>query len=168
MEPVTALAAKLQDEANRSPRSVDGGLGQAEPIVGRCRVRSVTHIRLTGSAKGRALRSVVTNSITIAAASTVAVTFMSLSTEPPSPPTMRSQVQLSAATVGPTNPPPGALIEQFLVNQVENCSLICPFIIQGLVQVPLNFAALPLTLVRLLLSGEPLLQAAALATARGG
>jgi hypothetical protein len=107
----------------------------------------------------------VTNSITIAAASTLAVTFISLSTESPSPPTVRSEVQLSAATVEPTIPPPGALIEQFLVNQVENCSLICPYIIQGLVQVPLNFAALPLTLVRLLASGEPLLQAVALSDA---
>src|SRR5512139_1803063 len=114
---------------------------------------------------GRAVRSVVTTGIAVAAASTLAVAFMSLPTEPHSPPTLRSEVHLSAVAVEPTMPPPGALIEQFLGNQIQNCSLICPFIVQGLVQVPLNFAPLPLTLVRLLLSGEPLLQAAALSDA---
>lgn len=111
------------------------------------------------------VRSVVTTSIAIAAASTLAFTFMSLPTEPHSPPTVRSEINFSAAAVEPTTPPPGVLIEQFLANQIENCSLICPFIVQGLVQVPLNFAALPLTLVRLLLSGQPFLQAAALSGA---
>lgn len=116
---------------------------------------------------GGSVRSVVTTSIAIAAASTLAFTFMSLPTEPHSPPTVRSEINLSAVAVQPPTPPPpsGALIEQFLANQIENCSLICPFIVQGLVQVPLNFAALPVTLVRLLLSGQPFLQAAALSGA---
>ncbi len=105
------------------------------------------------------------NSIAIAAACALALTLGSPPTGFRSPPGF-FDVGLAAATAGaPAAPPPGALIEQFLVNQIENCSLICPFIVQGAVQVPLNFVPLPLTLVRLLQSGEPFLRAAALSDA---
>ena len=113
----------------------------------------------------RAVRSVATHNIAVAAASALAFSSMALPTDMPSPPTVGSGVHFSAATVEATASPPGALIEQFLINQIENCSLICPFVIQGLVQVPLNFAVLPLTLVRLLESGQPFLRAAALSDA---
>jgi hypothetical protein len=110
------------------------------------------------------IRSYVTNSIAIAAASTLALA--SLPADGHSPPTLRSDVSLAAAsTAAPDTPPPGALIEQFLANQVQNCSLICPFIIQALVQVPVKYAILPLTLVRELQAGVPFVQGALLSDA---
>ena len=105
------------------------------------------------------VRSSVTNTIAIAAASAVAVT--PLITAPHAPPTLHADVSLSALAT----PPPGALIGQFLGNQIENCSLICPFIVQGAVQVPATFALIPLTFAGQLQSGEPVLQAIALTDA---
>jgi hypothetical protein len=112
------------------------------------------------------IRSYVTNSIAIAAASTLAFVLAPLPADPHSPRTQQSDVSLAAAsTVAPATPPPGALIEQFLANQVQNCSLICPFIIQALVQVPVKYAILPLTLVRELQAGVPFVQGALLSDA---
>ncbi|HUO40571.1 MAG TPA: hypothetical protein VMU34_23210, partial [Mycobacterium sp.] len=106
------------------------------------------------------MRDLVRSSITgiaIAAASVLAIT-------PAAPPTgllpsvAVAEVRLAAAA----NPPPGALIERFLLNQLQNCSLICPFIVQGVVEVPLTFAVIPLTFARELRSGQSLLKAIAL------
>lgn len=71
-------------------------------------------------------------------------------------------VDLTAASV---QPPPGALITQFLANQVQNCSLICPFVVQGAVQVPTAALLAPGTFVTQLQSGQPLVQALGLAGA---
>ncbi|MBA0046310.1 hypothetical protein [Mycobacteroides sp. LB1] len=77
----------------------------------------------------------------------------------PPGPSVRSagfDVDLTAASV---QPPPGALITQFLANQVQNCSLICPFVVQGAVQVPTAVLLSPGTFVTQLQSGQPLVQA---------
>jgi hypothetical protein len=85
--------------------------------------------------------SPLTASIATAAASAVVVTSAALPTATQSPPTVRADVSLSAVI----DPPPGALLEQAIVNQIENCSLICPFIVQGAIEVPVAFALIPLT-----------------------
>ncbi|WP_191989202.1 hypothetical protein [Mycobacteroides salmoniphilum] len=74
----------------------------------------------------------------------------------------RFDVDLTVASV---QPPPGALITQFLANQVQNCSLICPFVVQGAVQVPTVALLAPGTFVTQLQSGQPLVQALGLAGA---
>ncbi|MBV8966252.1 MAG: hypothetical protein JO191_08770 [Mycobacteriaceae bacterium] len=107
----------------------------------------------------------VTTTIAIAALSSLAVTVASVPADGQSPWAVRSYVGLSAATSAAPATAPGALIEQFLANQAQNCSLICPFIIQGAVSVPFDFAILPLTLVRELGAGVPLVQAALLSDA---
>lgn len=56
-------------------------------------------------------------------------------------------------------PSPGALLTQFLANQVQNCALICPFVVQGAVQIPASVLAAPATLVTQLLAGQPVVQA---------
>jgi hypothetical protein len=107
------------------------------------------------------VRSPLTAGIATAAASAVVVTSAALPTAPQSPPTVRAEVNLSAVI----DPPPGALLEQAFVNQIENCSLICPFIVQGAIEVPVAFALIPLTFAQQLQAGEPLLQAIALTDA---
>ncbi len=108
------------------------------------------------------LWSAATTSMAIAAAGVIATSAAALPVEPQAPPTVQAEVRLSAAA---TAPPLGAPIEQFVVNQLENCSLICPFIVQGLVEVPTLFAILPLTLVQELQQGVPFIQAALLSDA---
>ncbi|OHU49513.1 hypothetical protein [Mycobacteroides chelonae] len=54
---------------------------------------------------------------------------------------------------------PGALVAQFLANQVQNCSLICPFVVQGAVQVPTAALLTPGAFVAQLQAGKPLVQA---------
>ncbi|MBV8350245.1 MAG: hypothetical protein JOZ49_22850, partial [Mycolicibacterium sp.] len=111
------------------------------------------------------VRSTVTTGIAIATAGALAVAPAVLPTEPHAPAVM-TDVRLSAATATmPASPPLGALVGQFLVNQVEDCSLICPFIIQLAIQVPVNFAIIPFTFIGELQSGTPLLQAIALTDA---
>ena len=100
------------------------------------------------------VRSSVTTSIAMAAAGAVAVTPAVITAAPPAPPAVLADVHLTAAS----SPPPGALVQQFLVNQVDNCSKICPFIIQGAIQVPVTFAIIPVTFVQELASGTPLLR----------
>ncbi|MBV9512741.1 MAG: hypothetical protein JO280_01675 [Mycobacteriaceae bacterium] len=107
----------------------------------------------------------VTKTIAIAALSSLAVTVASVPADDQSPWAVRTYVGLSAATSAAPATAPGALIEQFLANQAQNCSLICPFIIQGAVSVPFDFAILPLTLVRELGAGVPPVQAALLSDA---
>ncbi|WP_078293111.1 hypothetical protein [Mycobacterium sp. D16R24] len=80
----------------------------------------------------------------------------------PSAHSARFDVDLTAASV---QAPPGALITQFLANQVQNCSLICPFVVQGAVQVPMVALLAPGTFVTQLQSGQPVLQALGLAGA---
>jgi hypothetical protein len=54
-----------------------------------------------------------------------------------SPRTVVREVRLAAA------PPPGALLSAAINNQVQFCSIICPFIVQGAVTVPLGAARAP-------------------------
>lgn len=65
-------------------------------------------------------------------------------------------VELTAASV---QPPPGALITQFVANQLQNCALICPFVVQGAVQVPTATLLAPGTFLTQLQAGQPLVQA---------
>src|SRR4051812_2513242 len=75
-------------------------------------------------------------------------------------------VRLAAtATAIPAAAPPGALISQFLVNQLEDCSLICPFIVQLAIEPTIKFAVIPATFAAELQSGQPLLNAIALTDA---
>ncbi|EUA66594.1 hypothetical protein I540_5180 [Mycobacteroides abscessus subsp. bolletii 1513] len=62
-------------------------------------------------------------------------------------------------------PAPGALLTQFLANQIQNCSLICPFVVQGAVQIPASVLAAPATLLTELQAGQPVVQALGLAGA---
>lgn len=99
----------------------------------------------------------------MACASAVLATSVGVNAPPgPSPRSARFDVDLTAASV---QPPPGALITQFLANQVQNCSLICPFVVQGAVQVPTAALLAPGTFVTQLQSGQPLVQALGLAGA---
>ncbi len=94
-----------------------------------------------------------------------AVLATSVGVNAPPGPSLRSaqfDVDLTAASV---QPPPGALITQFRANQVQNCSLICPFVVQGAVQVPTAALLAPGTFVTQLQSGQPLVQALGLAGA---
>jgi hypothetical protein len=70
-----------------------------------------------------------------------------------------------AADAMSLTPPLGALVQQFLANQVTDCSLICPFIIQFATQPLVKFAVIPVTFAQQLQSGQPLLQAIALTDA---
>lgn len=103
------------------------------------------------------VRSSVTTSIAMAAAGAVAVTPAVITAAPQAPPAVLANVHLTAAS----SPPPGALVQQFLLNQADNCSKICPFIIQGAIQVPVTFAIIPITFAQELASGTPLLRAIA-------
>lgn len=99
----------------------------------------------------------------MACASAVLATSVGVNAPPgPSLRSARFDVDLTAASV---QPPPGALITQFLANQVQNCSLICPFVVQGAVQVPTAALLAPGTFVTQLQSGQPLVQALGLAGA---
>ncbi|MCX5046597.1 hypothetical protein OG921_25830 [Aldersonia sp. NBC_00410] len=40
------------------------------------------------------------------------------------------------ATAEPEPPPPGALVAKFWRNQIQNCEAICPYLLQGVVNVP--------------------------------
>jgi hypothetical protein len=68
------------------------------------------------------------------------------------------QIQL-AATDGP-----GALLGAFLRNQLENCSQICPFMVQGLFTVPIAGVQAPFVFVDAVAT-QPLLQAIGTAAA---
>lgn len=99
----------------------------------------------------------------MACASVVLATSVGVNAPPgPSARSARFDVDLTAASV---QPPPGALITQFLANQVQNCSLICPFVVQGAVQVPTAALLAPGTFVSQLQSGQPLVQSLGLAGA---
>lgn len=99
----------------------------------------------------------------MACASAVLATSVGVNAPPgPSARSARFDVDLTAASA---QPPPGALITQFLANQVQNCSLICPFVVQGAVQVPTAALLAPGTFVTQLQSGQPLVQALGLAGA---
>jgi hypothetical protein len=112
------------------------------------------------------VRSTVTTGIALTAAGAIAVTPPVLPVEYQSPQTAVVGVRLSASTtLLSATPPLGALLQQFLRNQVTDCSLICPSIIQFATQPLIKFAVIPVTFVRELQSGEPLLQAIALTDA---
>lgn len=64
----------------------------------------------------------------------------------------RLDIELTAVSVQPA---PGALVAQFLANQVQNCSLICPFVVQGAVQVPTAALLTPGAFVAQLQAGKP-------------
>ncbi|MFW0783632.1 hypothetical protein AAFP35_03850 [Gordonia sp. CPCC 206044] len=49
----------------------------------------------------------------------------------------------SSVSSPPESPPPGALLSAFAGNQLKYCSLICPHIIDGLVQVPIALVRAP-------------------------
>ena len=109
------------------------------------------------------VRSTVNTGIALTAAGALAIAPAALPVELQSPQTAAAAVRLSASTtLMPVTPPLGALLRQFLTNQVTDCSLICPSIVQFATQPLIKFAIIPVTFVRELQSGEPLLQAIAL------
>jgi hypothetical protein len=105
------------------------------------------------------LRSSINTGLAVAAAGTLAVTSAAPPAAPHSVPSLVGDVRLAAATTA--IPPPGALITQFLTNQAQNCSLICPFIVQLAVEPAFRFAIIPVTFAAELQSGQPLLNAIA-------
>jgi hypothetical protein len=108
------------------------------------------------------VRSPVTQTVAmLAAAAVTTASGVAVRDNPDVVPLLHADVRLAAAA----GPPLGALIEQFLGNQAQNCSLICPFIVDGVVRVPVAFAVIPFTFARQLRDGEPLLRAIALTDA---
>ena len=95
---------------------------------------------------------------TVIAASTALTGAMTAVPEISPKPTVSQEVRLAAS------PAPGALVGAFLRNQLENCSVICPFIVQGATTVPVAAAAAPLVFVNALTT-QPLLQAIGTAAA---
>jgi hypothetical protein len=112
------------------------------------------------------LRSSVNTSFAAVAAGTLVIAPAVLPNEPHSVPSVYTGVRLAAsATSTPASPVPGALITQFLANQIQNCSLICPFIVQLAIEPTIKFAIIPVTFAAELQAGEPLLNAIALTDA---
>jgi hypothetical protein len=108
------------------------------------------------------LRSSINTGFAVAAAGTLAMTSAAPPTAPHSMPSVVGDVRLAAATTSTVAiPPRGALITQFLANQAQNCSLICPFIVQLAVEPAFRFAIIPVTFAAELQSGQPLLNAIA-------
>ena len=71
--------------------------------------------------------------------------------EPLAPPTVHRDVQLTAG------PPPGAIPQAFVRNQVAYCSLICPHALQLVTTVPIAVAQTPVTFLdSLVATGSPL------------
>ena len=68
-----------------------------------------------------------------------------------SAPTVTREVRLAATAV-----PPGGLITSFLGNQAIYCSLICPYLLQGVVTVPVALLQSPGVFVTGLQSGSVL------------
>ena len=66
-----------------------------------------------------------------------------------SPRVAAHDVRLAAAAV-----PPGGLVTSFLGNQLIYCSIICPFLVQGAVTVPVALLQTPGTFVTALQSGD--------------
>lgn len=78
---------------------------------------------------------------TVAAAGVAALVAAPVAPPPelPAPPLVNAQVRLTAA------PPLGAIPLAFLRNQAQYCSVICPFVVQGAITVPLAAALTPVT-----------------------
>jgi hypothetical protein len=121
------------------------------------------------------VRSSVTTSVAIAAAGVVATAAAALPAEP-STPRVQSEVRLAApnlllASAAPTTAaapapvPLGAPIEQFLLNQLQDCSLICPLSFRASCRFPFLYAILPLTLAGELQQGVPFVRGALLSDA---
>ena len=70
-------------------------------------------------------------------------------TQPESPPAVVRDVRLAATTV-----PPGGLITSFLGNQVTNCAIICPLIVQTAVTPFLTTLQVPGTFLTALQTGD--------------
>ncbi|SKW49089.1 Uncharacterised protein [Mycobacteroides abscessus subsp. abscessus] len=75
------------------------------------------------------------------------------------PGTAERSAAFDVGLMASVQPSPGALLTQFLANQVQNCALICPFVVQGAVRIPASVLAAPATLVTQLLVGQPVVQA---------
>lgn len=78
---------------------------------------------------------------TVAAAGAAALVAAPVVAPPAShaPPVVSAEVQLTAS------PPPGAIPLAFLRNQALYCSVICPFVVQGVITVPLAAVQTPAT-----------------------
>lgn len=94
----------------------------------------------------------------IAAACATAVLATSVGVNAP-PGVPERSARLDVGLAAAVQPAPGALITQFLANQAQNCSLICPFVVQGAVQVPAALLQAPGTFLTQLQAGQPLVQA---------
>ncbi len=71
----------------------------------------------------------------------------------------------AATAVASAAPGPGGLPVRVVRNQLQYCSLICPFVLQGAATVPLAIGTAPLTFTDALLSSASLVQAAGAAAA---
>ena len=65
-----------------------------------------------------------------------------------------------ATAVASAAPPPGGIPVRVLRNQLEYCSLICPYVVQGAVTVPVGIGTAPVAFVGTLLSSTSLASAA--------
>src|ERR1700694_4718385 len=104
-------------------------------------------------------RSSVITSIAAAGIGALAFSHVTPAPEVHSSPRLVREVQLAAS------PAPGALLDRFLLNQLQNCAAICPFIVQGLVTVPIGAVETPAAFVGTLASTGDLLRAIGAAAA---
>lgn len=88
---------------------------------------------------GAHIRSSVIVGIAMIGISALVVAPVAPPPEPHAPPTVTREVRLTAA------PPLGAIPLAFLRNQLQYCSLICPYAVQGAITVPIAAAAAPAT-----------------------
>lgn len=119
---------------------------------------------IQGAVMDELIRSTVQTGFATVVAAALAVTPVPLRSVPQPPPGVAAGTTLTADAMTLT-PPLGALAQQFLANQVTDCSLICPFIVQFATQPLVKFAVIPVTFAQQLRSGQPLLQATALTDA---
>ena len=104
-------------------------------------------------------RSSVITSVAAAGIGALVITNVTPAQEVQTPPSVVHEVRLAAS------PAPGALLDRFLLNQLQNCAAICPFIVQGLVTVPIGVAETPAAFLGTIASTGNLLQAIGAAAA---
>ena len=104
-------------------------------------------------------RSSVITSVAAAGIGALVISNVTPAQEVHSPPSVVHEVRLAAS------PAPGALLDRFLLNQLQNCAAICPFIVQGLVTVPIGAVEAPAAFVGTVALTGNLLQAIGAAAA---
>jgi hypothetical protein len=121
---------------------------------------SRVHTNRRGGDMRAHIRSSVISGIATIGIGALAIAPMAAPPEPHAPRIVSRDVQLTAA-----GPPLGAIPRAFIHNQIQYCSLICPFAVQLATTVPLAAAQTPITFLGALASTRSPLMAIGIATA---